>query len=355
MSDQVLTIHRVALAVTGLVLLGAAGVWARLTPAFVMPLDHSGGLVVRASRPLMGSDFAVSIWVPASRQAEAQDAAEAALDFVAQLETQISEWRIDSQISRLNENAGGEFIWVGKDVAELVTQMRHWAQETNGAFDPTAGRTFELWEQARKDKTVPHSSQIEAALATAGFQHLEVKGEYARLTLPGMRLGTGGIGHGWAADRVSAWLSGRGFADHLVDGSGDIAIHGKRGEFPWVLAIRHPRKKTPWVVHADSWVGGVSTSGDYERFFEIDGRRYSHIIDPRTGWPAEGIAGATVFASTAILADVLATAVCVVGTEAGLGLVESIPGVRAVIVRDNGQVVVSKGLRLINSHLEMVP
>lgn len=338
-----------ALALAGL------GWWARRAPVAAAPSAPApgAGTVVRASRPLMGSVFEIAVWAPAGREPEGAEAAQAGLDLVAALEAKISEWRPDSGLSAVNAAAGGAPVAAGPEVRDLVGAMVEWAKRTGGAFDPTGGPLFRRWERARKEKNLPSREEVEALRGSVGWEKIEVGAGTVRLAKAGMSLGTGAIGKGWAADRVAALLEGRGFPDFVVDAGGDLRVGGTRGGEQWAVAVREPRREG-YLAMIDAAPGGIATSGDYERFWFVDGVRYSHILDLRTGWPARGLASVTILAPDGTAADALATAVFAMGPERGLAFAESFPGVHAFLVRDDGGELFTKNLRRRGDRLEVI-
>ncbi len=306
--------------------------------------------VVRAARPLMGTFFSVEIFFGGRERTQAQRAAGAALDLAARLEERISEWREDSETSALNRGAGGAPLALSADLLELITVSLDWARRTDGAFDVTGGPLFELWEAAREQGRLPDAAEVQARRDLTGCDKLHVADGSARLERPGMKLGFGAIGKGFAADRMAAFLRAGGWRDFIVDAGGNLVLAGARGARPWNIAVRHPREAAPFAT-CRATDCAVATSGDYERFFEANGVRYSHIIDPRTGWPARGLAGVTVFARSGIDADALSTALFVMGLEPGLAFAETQEGVEAVFLAEDGAARLTSGLRLENGEL----
>ena len=168
-----------------------------------------------------------------------------------------------------------------------------------------------------------------------------------RLPVPGMALGLGGVAKGHALDRSAAALREQGLTDFAISAGGQIYAAGQKSDRPWRVAIRDPRGVTDgWFGMVEAGDASVSTSGDYERFFEVDGERYHHILDPATGQPARGLRSATVVAADAALADALSTALVVMGPDRGMPLVEALDDVEAVLVDDGGRVHRSTGVVL---------
>jgi thiamine biosynthesis lipoprotein len=302
------------------------------------------GHVVQSQRLSMGTTLAISVWAAPGREAAAASAIQHALDEVARLEALISSWRADSQTSAINQAAGGRAVTIGPELHELLVQSVDWSRRTRGAFDVTGGPLFELWSEARAAKQLPEKSSIDARRLLVGYQHIELGENTARLARPGMRLGFGAIGKGFAADRVSAYLHDSGFADHIVDAGGDLVIAGRRGDKPWTIGVRHPQRSS-MIALLELSDCAVATSGDYEQYLEVDGRRYSHIIDPRNGWPVERFASVTVIAPRGVAADALATALSVLPADEGIELVRRISATEAMLIDAKGAVRLTPGLR----------
>ncbi len=347
--------HRVALAAVAALALAGLGWWTRHAPApAAAPATiPAGGTVVRATRPLMGSVFEIAVWAPAGKEPGAAEAARAGLDLVAALEEKISEWKPSSEISAVNAAAGGGPVKVGPETRELVGAMVEWARKTGGAFDVTGGPLFRRWESARKEKNLPSHEEIAALRSMVGWDKIEVSPGAVRLAKAGMAIGTGAIGKGWAADKAGAMLESLGFPDYIIDAGGDLRIGGSRGGEPWTVAVKEPRREG-FLATIAAAPGGIATSGDYERFWFVDGVRYSHILDLRTGWPARGLASVTIISRDGVSADALATAVFAMGPEKGLEFANGLEGVEAMLVREDGGELFTRGLRRVGDRLEVI-
>ncbi len=345
MPPAVRPVHRVAALAGALALVGLA-VAARTAPVAARP-----GVLVREERAMMGSRVAVAVWVGAAEHAQATAAVAAALDDLASWEARVSEWQPGSDVDRVNAAAGGGPVAIGEDARALIVAARRWAERTDGVFDPTGGPLFALWEQARSRGTLPAAAAVEAARRLVDWRAIEVAAGGVRLRRPGMRLGLGALGKGVAAERASANLSAAGFGDHLVDCGGDLAVSGRRDGAPWQVALRSSDDRI--VAIAGLTAGTIATSGDGVRGFEVDGVRYGHILDLRTGWPARGVRSVTVFAPRD--ADPLATALFVLGPEGGDALLAGIPDAWAVWSDERGAVVTSRRVRIRAGQIEVAP
>ncbi len=348
-------IHRVVLGTLALtlVLIVAAAVERddREVRLDAMAKDREG-LVFKSRRSLMGTEFKVTIWAPKERAEVAAQALGDVFDELASLEKLISSWQPESETSRVNSMAGKEAVPVGPELQQLLGLSLHWARETGGAFDVSGGPLFELWEQACEREILPSQDEIDACRALTGYERIDLHKGTVHLRKAGMKLGFGAIGKGFAADRVAAYLQSKGLSDYIIDAGGDLLVKGSRGDRAWSLAVRHPRGEE-FLARLESDDCAIATSGDYERFTVIDGQRYSHILDLRSGRPARDLTSVTVIAKSAANADALATALFVMSVPQGLVFVESHPEVEAILVDINGEVSLSKGLRLQGDRLNL--
>lgn len=291
----------------------------------------------------MGTEVVIEVQHPDRQLAER--AAIAARAEFERVEDVMTTWR-DSELTRLNSNADGTPKSVPGEVAALIERALTVARLSGGAFEPTFLGVGALWDFKAETPRVPSDADLERALENVGWQRVEVDVDASTVTMPaGTRIGLGGIAKGYGVDRAMQVLIDAEVENAIVNAGGDLKALGKdRGE-PWEVAVKHPRQRGRAIAVVPVSNVCLVTSGDYERFFEIDGIRYHHILDPRTGRPATGCMSATVTAPDAALADAVATAVCVLGPTQGLELVEKLPRIEAVVVGLDGAVVASSGLR----------
>ena len=315
--------------------------------------DVARGSVVRSARPLMGTVFEVSVWAPATREPDAAETLGEALDLVAAIERRVSSWDPQSETSAVNRAAAGRPTRIGPELAQLLAASLDWSERTGGAIDITGSPLFELWNHARQTGVLPTDEEIDAARRLVGYRKVHLTEDTVVLAEPGMKIGFGAVGKGFAADRAATFLRGRGFSNFIIDAGGDVVVSGSRGGTPWHVAIRNPRRGEFLGVYGATDCA-IATSGDYERFAMIGGVRYSHILDLRTGRPARGLSSVTVIAQNGTDADALATALFVMGADEGLAFVESLPGVESLMVEEGGAVRLSKGLRLAEGRLERI-
>jgi thiamine biosynthesis lipoprotein len=282
----------------------------------------------------MGVSFALVLY--ASDEASANAAAQAALERVAHLNQILSDYNEDSELSRLSKTAGsGQAVKVSDDLWKVLTLAAEFSRQSEGAFDITVGPVVRLWRRARRNKELPAADRLEEARRAVGYRliRLDPQAQTVELLQANMRLDLGGIAVGYAAQEALAVLRNLGIRRALVDGSGDIVL----GDPPpdregWRIALE-PLDGRPQRFLILSQCA-ISTSGDAFQFVEIGGRRYSHIVDPRTGLGLTDQSNVTVIAPDGASADALATAVSVLGPEKGLKLIEETPGTAAFIIRN---------------------
>jgi thiamine biosynthesis lipoprotein len=307
------------------------------------PAHPVSGLFLRERRgTVMGTSMLLEALGPDPALLEvALAAAEAELRRVEDLMT---DWRA-SPLMELNASAGRGAVAVPAELAQMIDQALRIAEASGGAFDPTWLSVGQLWDWRAEPPVVPDEQEIAAALRHVGHRLVQVDLAASTVSLPaGTLLGLGGIAKGYGVDRAMAVLREHGVEHGAVEAGGDLKLLGRKHGALWQIAVRHPRR--PGSVLAVLPVSNtcVLTSGDYERFFELDGVRYHHILDPRTGRPATGCISATVIGPEASLADGIATALCVLGPERGLAWIETLDGVEALVVGLDGEVHRSSGL-----------
>ena len=295
----------------------------------------------------MGSEVHFTAWT--NDEARAVQAFERAFDEFDRLDRLHSIWKDNSDVLRVNAEAGHAPVKVSAETIEVLQVARQVSEWTGGKFDVTFGALSGLWKfDHDQDNQIPNSEVVRRRLPLIDFQAVEVNAEAGTVFLrrAGMRMHLGGIGKGYAVDRAAAILRAGGIADFLIQAGGDLYAGGARGDRPWRTGIRDPRGPADRIFAALNLRDETfSTSGDYERYFIRDGRRYHHILDPDEGRPASGCRSVTIVAKQAILADALSTGVFVLGPQQGMALIERLPDVEGVIVSDRNEVLVSSGLR----------
>ena len=291
----------------------------------------------------------VQIRVYTTDEAGAAAAMEAALAEIGRLERLMTTWRPDSDISRVNQAAGVAPVVVAPETRECVQRALEFSRLSGGAFDISYYALQGLWKfDEDLAPRLPDARELRRRLALIDHRriHLDPTANAIYLERPGMAINLGGIGKGYAVDRATAILRARGFPDAIVQAGGDLMLAGSQDGRPWTAGIRDPRgPREEYFAIAAVTDHAFSTAGDYERFFIKGRRRYHHVIDPRTGYPARAARSVTVWAPDATTADGLDDAILILGPERGLALVESLPGVGAVIVGADNRVHISSRLK----------
>ncbi|HEY7740340.1 MAG TPA: FAD:protein FMN transferase [Steroidobacteraceae bacterium] len=291
---------------------------------------------------IMGTRIAVEAWHEDAAAAEA--AIDAVLAEMRRIDELMSHYRPESQLSRVNREAAAGPVRVDPELAQLVARSLEFSELTGGAFDISYASVGYLYDY--RDHRRPTEQQIRDALPGVSWRHIEVDlaASTVRFRRPGMRIDLGGIAKGHAVDRSIALLRARGIAHATVTAGGDSFVLGDRRGRPWVVGIRHPDDPGRVIARIPLADAAISTSGDYERYFDEGGVRYHHIINPKTGRSATGVRSVTIIAPTSTLAEGLTKGAFILGPERGIALAESQPDTDAVIVRDDGKVFYSKGL-----------
>jgi thiamine biosynthesis lipoprotein len=299
---------------------------------------------------VMGTSATFTIWTDDAVGAEqAFAAADTEIERIERLMTdwERPEWT-PSDVVRINKAAGKQAVKVSDETLAVIEKSIEMSKRSEGAFDITFAAMHGLWKfDEDLDPTVPAPDEIARRRKLINWRDVVVNhaARTVKLRRPEMRLGLGGIAKGYAVDKCVAVLRAAGFSDFMVQAGGDLFVAGSKGPQSWMVGVRDPRGGPKDIIarmairdHA------FSTAGDYERSFVLGGRRYHHIIDPKTGYPATASREVTIFAPTAFLADALDDAVFILGPKKGLALVESYADCAALIVDAANQVWTSKSL-----------
>jgi len=294
---------------------------------------------------LMGSDFELIVMAPDEAVARKRlDEGVAEIQRIEKLLTVFSE---TSQTSKLNRLAGIAPVQVDAEVYALIERCIRLSTLTQGAFDITAGALKALYDFKQATFRPPDAYTLRQTLDITGYQHIQMQpGHNVYLQRKGMQIGFGAIGKGYAADRVKALWMAKGVQSGVVNASGDLTAWGSQADgSPWKIGIADPGNKEAiklWLPVNDA---SVATSGNYEQYFDLDGIRYSHNIDPRTGRPARFLKSVTIISPGAELSDALATAVTIMGIEVGLDLVQQLPQVHCIIIDDADRIFTSEKIK----------
>lgn len=291
----------------------------------------------------MGTAIVVELW------AESRAAGEAAIDAVMaemhRIDRTMSPHKPDSELSRINREAGHAAVRLSAEMAALVGRAIEFSRWSDGAFDISYASVGQLYDY--RAGVAPDDAAVAAAREAIGWQQLLLDRAAGTLRFgqPGMRIDLGGFAKGHAVDRSTAILRERGIAHAMVSAGGDSHLLGDHRGRPWMIAVRDPRREGAAVAVLPLQDVAVSTSGDYERFFVKGGVRHHHLIDPRTGRSPLGVRSVTIVADDGLTSEALSKTVFVLGRERGLALIDSLPGVDAVVVDSQGQLHYSAGLQ----------
>lgn len=295
-----------------------------------------GSHLLSVSREAMACLF--EIVFDAALYRDRTDAAVAALDVVETLEAQLTVYRDTSEVVEMNRHASSGPVVVERGLYELLKRAVALSQATGGAFDITAGRLSKVWGFYRRQGKMPAAEEVAVALATVGSQNLELDDVECtvRFLQPDLELNLGAIGKGYAIDRAATALEQASILDFLIHGgNSSVLARGARQNSEllagWSVALRHPLKPEVRLAEFALCNQALGTSGSGTQFFHHQGKRYGHIIDPRTGWPADEVLSATVIAPTAEQADALSTAFYILGIEPAQRFCQTHPEISAVL------------------------
>jgi FAD:protein FMN transferase len=296
----------------------------------------------RVEDGIMGTRITIELW--ADDKTKGQAAIEAVLEEMRRVDQSMSTYKPTSEVSMVNAGAAQGPVKISPELFDLLTTALDYSRVTDGAFDITYASVGYLYDFRKHVR--PDEKEIKAALPGVNYRHvvLDPAQRTVRFTQPGMRIDLGGIAKGHSVDRGIALLQGRGIAHALVTAGGDSRIIGDRFGKPWVVGIRHPDRKQEVIARIPLEDAAISTSGDYERYFDEDGVRYHHIIDPGTGHSASKVRSATIIGPTATRTDGLSKTAFVLGPERALEIYNRLDDIDAILVTPDGRVLYSKGL-----------
>jgi thiamine biosynthesis lipoprotein len=296
----------------------------------------------RINDGIMGTRIVVELW--ADDAATANTAIDAVMAEMVNIDRTMSTYKPDSEVSIVNRDAAKGPVVITPELFGLLTTALEFSRITQGAFDITYASVGFMYDFHAHKK--PTDAQIASALPAVNYHHvvLDPKARTVFFTQSGVRIDLGGIGKGYAVDRGIAILQSLGITHALVTAGGDSRIIGDRFGKPWIVGIRHPDDKNRVIAKIPLIDTAMSTSGDYERYFDEDGVRYHHIIDPRTGKSASKVRSATILASTATRTDGLSKTAFVLGADEAMKIYNTLDDVDAILVTPEGRVLYSKGL-----------
>lgn len=303
--------------------------------------------VYKQTLKLMGNRFDIS--VVAENETIGNEYIGLATNEIKRIENLISSWDVNSQTSLINKNAGIKPIKVDDELFQLIQRSLKISKLTNGAFDISYASMDRIWKFDGSMTTIPSEESIKKSVEKVGYQNiiLDEANKTVFLKEKGMKIGFGAIGKGYAADMAKELLQNKGMKAGIINASGDLNAWGKQPDGKdWMVAIVNPlnnEKVFSWLPVENS---AVVTSGNYEKYVKLNGELYSHIIDPRTGYPSKGILSVSIFTKSAELADALATSIFVMGVETGLDFINQLNNVECIIVNADNKVITSKNIEL---------
>ncbi|HEU4459179.1 MAG TPA: FAD:protein FMN transferase, partial [Methylibium sp.] len=311
-------------------------------PAQAVPRSRSSDGWIAREDVAMGTSIKVELWAEDPHVAKA-----AVADVMAEMrriDATYSPHKADSELSRINRDAAAGPVAISDETLQLLKHALAFSLLSDGAFDISFASVGQHYDY--RAGIAPDAATVERARASVGYRQLHVDDEVhtVRFGLPGMRIDLGGFAKGHAVDNAARLLRERGIAHAMVAAGGDSRVIGDRRGRPWSIGVRDPRRAGQMVAVLPLEDCAISTSGDYERCFERDGVRHHHLIDPATGRSAAGARSVTVLADDGLTAEALGKSLFVLGVERGLALVESLPGVDAVVVDAHGALHFSSGL-----------
>lgn len=296
---------------------------------------------------LMGSRFDLSVVAP--NETEANSYINLAIEEITRIEKLISEWDTNSQTSAINRNAGIKPVKVDKELFELIKRSIQISKLTQGAFDISFASIDKVWKYDGSMQKLPSEAAIQKSVEKIGYQNIELNEaqQTVFLKLAGMKIGFGAIGKGYAADKAKQVLIEKGVKAGIINASGDLNSWGTQpnGDL-WKVGITNPlnnEKVFSWLPIENS---AVVTSGNYEKYVTLNGVRYTHIINPKTGYPVVGLNSVTIFSESAELADALATAVFVMGLESGMDFINQLNGIECIIIDADNKIHTSTNIKL---------
>ncbi|MEJ7559269.1 MAG: FAD:protein FMN transferase [Pedobacter sp.] len=296
---------------------------------------------------LMGSRFDITIVDKDAASAEAN--IDTVIKEVTRIEDLISDWRPYTQVSMINQNAGIKPVKVDKEVFELTKRALDLSKLTAGAFDISFAAMDKIWKFDGSMTSMPSAEAVKQSVARVGYKNIILDENNSTIFLKdiGMKIGFGALGEGYAADRCREIMIAKGVTAGIVNGSGDMSTWGNQPDgSPWTIGLTNPVQPEDLLVAIPLKDQAIVTSGNYEKFVIFKGKRYSHIINPTTGYPATGLRSVTILGPSAEQANGLSTSIMVLGKTAGLKLLKDYPGLSYVLISDSGKIYATPALKL---------
>jgi len=288
----------------------------------------------------MGSRFQITLVDKDSISAEQN--IDKAIAEITRIENLISEWRPETQISQVNQNAGIKPIKVDKEVFDLTKKGIYFSKLTDGAFDISIVAMDKIWKFDDSMDELPSEQAIKESVRNVGYQNIILDSINSTIFLknPGMKIGFGSIGKGYAADKTRDLMKSMGVKAGIIDASGDISTWGTQPDGkPWAIGINNPFNDHKMAAVLYFKENAVTTSGSYEKYAEIHGKRYSHIMNPKTGYPSTGLTSVTITGPNATMANGFSTSIMVLGEKEGLKLLKPFPEYHYLLITDKGKII----------------
>ncbi|MEP6676440.1 MAG: FAD:protein FMN transferase [Ferruginibacter sp.] len=304
--------------------------------------------VFRKVLKLMGNRFEITVVSDDENSANAD--IQAAVDEIKRIEKLLTTFSADSQTNLINRNAGIAPVKVDKELFELLVRCKRISEITQGSFDVSYGSVDKsLWNFDSSMTSLPDEATAQQLVRLINYKNvlLDPTAETVFLKEKGMRIGFGGIGKGYAAERAKMILKNLGVSSGIVNAAGDLTAWGNQPNgTAWTIGIADPNAARSAFSYLEITNTSIATSGNYEKFVVIDGKKYSHTIDPKTGLPVSGIKSVTILSPNAELADAMATPVMIMGIDAGLHMINQIHGIGCIVIDDNDRIYTSKNINL---------
>ncbi|MFB9075834.1 FAD:protein FMN transferase [Flavobacterium procerum] len=303
----------------------------------------SGQVLRKKTTLLMGGRFDITI--VAQDSLTAGQKIEEVIAEITRIENLISDWKSDSQVSKVNQNAGIQPVKVDREVFELTQRALKLSEITNGGFDISFAAMDRIWKFDGSMTEMPSAEAIKKSVEKVGYKNIILDSVQSTifLKIKGMKIGFGALGEGYATDKCRAMMLSQGIKAGIINGSGDMSTWGTQPNgAPWKIGITNPFKPEKLLKVIPLEQQAVTTSGSYEKFVVFDGKRYSHIINPATGYPATGLCSVSVFGPNAEMANGLSTSIMVLGQKDGMILLQKFPEYSCLMITDKGKVIKSK-------------
>ncbi len=313
-------------------------------------LIDTGLAIFKRVLKLMGNRFEISVVAGKEMNEFAQDCIDAAVNEIQRIEKLLTTYDESSQTNLINKAAGLHPVVVDKEVFELVQRSLRISDITQGAFDISYGSIDKrLWNFDKNMTALPDKQTAKEMVRLINYRNIILNKDHCSVFLKekGMRIGFGGIGKGYAAERAKLILQKAGIENGIVNAAGDLVTWGMQPDgAPWTIGIASPDKTHLPFSYLDITNAAIATSGNYEKYIVIDGKKYSHTIDPKTGLPVEGIKSVTIITSNAEIADAMATPVMIMGIEVGLDMINQMKNIACIIIDEQDKIYSSKNINL---------